>query len=248
MALKHPLVKFLQVDVDDLPDISSHCKRLPTIEFFVRGSKVNQIIGSDTAAIEAMIFKYANEMQIKNVLSSIINSDDDDKASQSALGAMPLSIRSGPSSDESSGYRASNADDMSDMDAGLARGPMHAPAPPPRELAHEYKRETKVQVQTQKKNDGRDNSAMVWAALEQACNELGYSLDKLHEMLESQAFDKKLLDLVMLKIGESDPMKVIDMLEPQRPAVLARVKKLIGQRTKVKSEEEKKIQVRRMVS
>ena len=48
----------------------------------------------------------------------------------------------------------------------------------------------------------------------------------------------------MSKVGVTDMKKVIDMLEPQRKDVLERVKKLIAQQKKGKSEEEKKKQAK----
>ncbi len=57
----------------------------------------------------------------------------------------------------------------------------------------------------------------IWAALEAACGELGYSLDQLNEILQTgREYPKELLNLILSKTGCQDTGHIISMLDRQR--------------------------------
>jgi thioredoxin 1 len=63
----------------------------------------------------------------------------------------------------------------------------------------------------------------IWAALEEACGELKYSLDQMEEFLSTKEFPEDLLELIKSKTGSRDIDKVRAMLLPQAPRVLQKV-------------------------
>ena len=87
--------------------------------------------------------------------------------------------------------------------------------------------------------DDKDQIPDVWACLEEACGELKIEIEELHDMLESCNFSSQLIDLVMKKVGCEDPREVIAMLEPQRQEVLRKIKRIVEQKRKAKSDAEK---------
>ena len=106
---------------------------------------------------------------------------------------------------------------------------------------------TKVNI-LQKKHEGDEHDAPdetdkdFWAALEEACAELGYDLEKMEKMLESPDFPpQEVLDLVMKKTGATNAGEIKSMLGRQRAAVLSRVKASIKEAKRKKSAEEEAI-------
>jgi hypothetical protein len=86
---------------------------------------------------------------------------------------------------------------------------------------------SKVKVQTrhnfkhaQDEEEDKENGPSIdeiWAALEAACCELGYSLDQLNEILQpGRQYPKELLDLILSKTGCQDTGHVISVLDRQR--------------------------------
>jgi hypothetical protein len=64
----------------------------------------------------------------------------------------------------------------------------------------------------------------IWAALEAACSELGYSLDQLNEILQpGREYPKELLNLILSKTGSQDTGHIIAMLDVQRVQFLGKV-------------------------
>ena len=63
----------------------------------------------------------------------------------------------------------------------------------------------------------------IWAALEAACSELGYSLDEIENFHITGTFPDELLEAVMGKTGCQDKDSVRQMLNPQRASVLKKV-------------------------
>ena len=89
----------------------------------------------------------------------------------------------------------------------------------------------------------------LWAALEEVCQELGYSLEDMVAMLESPDFPPPdVMERVMQRTGGGDKSALREMLRQQRPAVLARVKEAVEEvrRKKTAAEEEALQRVRAM--
>jgi SpoVK/Ycf46/Vps4 family AAA+-type ATPase len=95
-------------------------------------------------------------------------------------------------------------------------------------------------------DDGPGNESNFWAALEDACAELGWSLDKVKMMLEDEAKfpPPEIMAIIQRKTGAKNPLKVKSMLQQQRGAVLEKIKISIKAAEKAKSEEEAKIQTK----
>ncbi|GAX74368.1 hypothetical protein CEUSTIGMA_g1817.t1 [Chlamydomonas eustigma] len=80
-------------------------------------------------------------------------------------------------------------------------------------------------------------------ALEEACAELGYSIDQVATMLRPGGqYAPELLALVIRKAKASDKGLVIQALDQQRPAFLSKIELLIKAREKEAEEAEIKIQ------
>ena len=63
----------------------------------------------------------------------------------------------------------------------------------------------------------------VWAALEEACAELGYSLERIEEFLASGDYPDELLALVMSKTGSQDKSAIVEILNSQKGQFLEKV-------------------------
>ena len=73
------------------------------------------------------------------------------------------------------------------------------------------------------KEDG-PSSEEIWAALEAACSELGYSLDQLNEILQpGREYPKELIGLILSKTKSQDTGHIIAMLDLQRARFLGKV-------------------------
>lgn len=62
------------------------------------------------------------------------------------------------------------------------------------------------------------------AALEEACAELGYTLDQIEEILTSGNYPDELLELMMQKTGCKEKSDLVDHLKPQRAPLLQKVR------------------------
>jgi len=82
----------------------------------------------------------------------------------------------------------------------------------------------------------------VWAALEQACQELGYDIEYIAQFLQEGEYPQELLDKIVSITGCNDLGKIRSMLDKQKGALQKRMKLLIEQRKKEKSEEEARCQ------
>ena len=91
--------------------------------------------------------------------------------------------------------------------------------------------------------DEDEDDADIFAALEQACVDLGYTEDDIADMLRPGGdYTEELLNRIMEITGCTDEKKIRAVLDKQKPALLARVEALIELRKKEQTEEEAKIQ------
>ena len=67
------------------------------------------------------------------------------------------------------------------------------------------------------------NFRFAYAALEEACSELGYSLDELVEILRSGNYPSELLTVLRQRSKCRTNESLLKMLEPQRLALLPKV-------------------------
>ena len=106
------------------------------------------------------------------------------------------------------------------------------------------KRKTNVKVKIRRvddsfdEEDAGDSEPDVWAALEIACNELGYDADFIVEFLEQGTYPQALLDHISTATSCQDLARIRDILNAQKGAFLGRMRQLIQVRLKQKSEEE----------
>ena len=82
----------------------------------------------------------------------------------------------------------------------------------------------------------------VWAALEQACQELRYDIEYIAQFLQEGEYPQELLDKIVSITGCNDLGKMRRMLDKQKGVWQKRIKLLIEQRKKEKSEEEARCQ------
>ena len=76
------------------------------------------------------------------------------------------------------------------------------------------------------------------AALEEACGELGYSLEDIEAFLTSGAYPEELVNLLMTKTGITDKAELVEKLRPQKGPFLEKIKAAIVEKKRKKSEEE----------
>jgi thioredoxin 1 len=59
-ASKYTNVKFVQIDVDEVPDVAEKCnvRAMPTFQFYKDGKMVDEVVGADPAKLEAVLQKY----------------------------------------------------------------------------------------------------------------------------------------------------------------------------------------------
>jgi len=82
----------------------------------------------------------------------------------------------------------------------------------------------------------------VWAALEQACQELGYDIEYIAQFLEEGEYPEELLDKIVSITACNDVGRIRSMLDQQKGAFQKRLQLLIEHRLKEKSEEEARCQ------
>ena len=113
---------------------------------------------------------------------------------------------------------------------GSSEGGMTLNADGPRQETHNHKKiEKKVEkVLTKNAGEGGDDTD-IWAALEEACQELGYSLETIADFLESGDYPEELLNLIKRKVKSGDTSAVVDMLNSQRGSVLQKIKHAIAE-------------------
>jgi hypothetical protein len=101
----------------------------------------------------------------------------------------------------------------------------------------------KVRIIEEISEDEDEDDADIFAALEQACVDLGYTEDDIADMLRPGGdYTEELLNRIMEITGCTDEKKIRAVLDKQKPALLARVEALIELRKKEQTEEEAKIQ------
>ena len=59
MSDAFPSVRFYKLDVDDVPDVAQELgvRAMPTFYVFKNGDKVNEVVGANQKALEAMVQK-----------------------------------------------------------------------------------------------------------------------------------------------------------------------------------------------
>eukprot|EP00798_Chlamydomonas_sp_ICE-L_P024106 gene24106-9681_t len=83
----------------------------------------------------------------------------------------------------------------------------------------------------------------VWAALEEACAELRYNLDKMASILRPGGeYPPELLDLVQAKSRCNDRARLVAVLDKQKSQLLEKIEKLIKMREEEQTEKEKAVQ------
>ena len=78
--------------------------------------------------------------------------------------------------------------------------------------------------------------------LSKACQELGYDIEYIAQFLQEGEYPQELLDKIVNITGCNDLGKIRSMLDKQKGALQKRMKLLIEQRKKEKSEEEARCQ------
>lgn len=91
-------------------------------------------------------------------------------------------------------------------------------------------------------NKGGWDNGSVTAALEEACVELGYSLDKIEEILTAGKYPQELIELVISKSGCSDVAVLKDVLDSQKGAFLAKIIALKKQKAEAQTAAERLVQ------
>jgi len=118
----------------------------------------------------------------------------------------------------------------------------------PQAQAPKYKVKTNINGPKDQEDDPDDDidfsDGEVWAALEEACAGLGYTKEKLRDMLMDTANfpPPALMEIIRGKLGCKDDKKIKPMLQAQRKKVLTIVNKAIEEDKRVMEEEEKKAQ------
>jgi hypothetical protein len=101
----------------------------------------------------------------------------------------------------------------------------------------------KVRIIDKISEDEDEDDADIFAALEQACVDLGYTEDGIADMLRPGVdYTDELLDWIMNITGCTDLKKIRAVLNKQKPALLVCIEALIELRKKEQTEEEAKIQ------
>lgn len=113
---------------------------------------------------------------------------------------------------------------------GSSEGAMTLNADGPRQETHNHKKtEKKVEKVLTKNAGGGNDGKDIWAALEEACQELGYSLEAIADFLESGDYPEELLNLIKRKVKSDDTSAVVEMLNSQRGSVLQKIKHAIAE-------------------
>eukprot|EP01038_Epipyxis_sp_PR26KG_P004361 gene4361-6169_t len=98
---------------------------------------------------------------------------------------------------------------------------------------------TNVLFRTNDENgDGKDNVPDISALLEEACAELGYSLEKIEGFLTSGIYPEELLQLLLPRSKCKDTAELKELLNPQRGVLLKKVKEAIIELKRKKTQEE----------
>jgi len=61
LSNKYTEIVFLNIDVDDVPEVAEQCsiKAMPTFQVWVEGKKVDELVGASREKLEALVAKYA---------------------------------------------------------------------------------------------------------------------------------------------------------------------------------------------
>ena len=221
--LRSSQISFASVDFELNAEVAQHCDvtLLPTVKVYEANVEVISLPGvEDASIIQQAIRRYQliqrqkvkNEAPFHQPLSSMANNDHD----------------TGSGSGSGSGGSTTEAKSKAIAAVNVLVNPL-----------------VKMRREDDNDDEGFDSSLSeeeLWAALEEACSELGYSLEKIEEMLESPDFPyKEVLLLVMKKVNSDNRSAVIAMLGLQRLAVLQKIKTAIAEIRRKKSEKERRV-------
>ena len=119
---------------------------------------------------------------------------------------------------------------------------MDAVALPPAPMQPVHKHQVKHAVVRKTTSDDPDKKPDFIGILEECCTELQYSPEKIVQILDKKEYPDELLDLMMSKTCITDKNVIIEGIEMDRADLLQRMKKLVIQMKKEKSEKERRIQ------
>lgn len=216
---KYTEVVFIKVDVDSQQTIAKKegVQAMPTFKFFVGGVEMDVMKGANNSELERMVKKY----KVKDVT---LRSGASTSAAPKRLPPPHPEI----------------ADEEDDFDALVEES---GPPPPPKV---NKKFNFNVQIKTEGGDgDGEDGDELdVWGALEEACAELGWTLDQVKNMLEDIGNfpPPEIMTIIMRTTGCSDQGKIKNILTPQRAGVLQKIKHSIKEAKRAKSAQEAKVQ------
>ena len=91
--------------------------------------------------------------------------------------------------------------------------------------------------------DGDVSDDDIWAALEEACRELGMTEEQIAKMLRGGEYTMELLRFIASRTGCNDLERIRAVLDVQKPQFLARVEAILEQKQREKTRQEQEIQV-----
>ncbi len=113
---------------------------------------------------------------------------------------------------------------------GVGGGGLTCNADGQRQDTHNHKTKEKMNEKVLVKTEGEGKDPKdIWVALEEACKELGYSLEVIADFLESGDYPEELLSLIRKKVKSDETTSIVDMLNTQRVAVLEKIKHAINE-------------------
>ena len=125
----------------------------------------------------------------------------------------------------SPGKKVAAAAAATKMEYGRSAPSSNFQAPP--KVAHQFAAKTydADDAPSSDESDDEVGEDAIWAALEEACAKLGYTLQAMKDMLEDDGKfpPSDIFDLVMSQTGAKNPSKVRNMLRSQRTKVLEKV-------------------------
>lgn len=120
-------------------------------------------------------------------------------------------------------------------------GPDHcAPEKPKVEVRHQF---VTAEAKTDD-GDFTDDVLDISAALEEACGELNYTEEEMEDFLSTGKYPEELVQLIMAKTGCDEKPRVVEAMGRERKQLLEKIKTVIAQKHRLKSEAEAKVQAK----